>query len=60
MGEKPNERMSKEPWKPRIRKKRPYLGTLNWERHKAKLTAKRKAANRAARETRRAQHRAAM
>ena len=43
---------------PYVRIRRPWLGTLNWEKHKARLAKKRKARNKAARMTRRAQRRA--
>ena len=43
---------------PYVRIRRPWLGTLNWERHKRKLANKRRAANKVARQTRRAQRRA--
>lgn len=46
------------PYKPRPRVRRPWLGTLNWERHKAKQASKRKARNIQARKTRKAQRRA--
>lgn len=42
-----------EPWQ-----KRPHLGTANWKRHKARAANRRKAANIAARKTRKAQRRA--
>lgn len=58
MGNLHNEILRKEPWKPRIRKRNPILGAINWERHKAKLAAKRKIKNRIARKTRRTQYRA--
>ena len=43
---------------PYVRILRPWLGTLNWERHKRKLANQRRAHNRMARQTRRAQRRA--
>lgn len=43
---------------PYVRIRRPWLGTLNWERHERKLANKRRAANKVARQTRRAQRRA--
>ena len=43
---------------PYVRIRRPWLGTLNWERHKRKLANQRRAHNRMARQTRRAQRRA--
>lgn len=46
------------PTTPYVRIRRPWLGTLNWERHKRKLAAKRRAANKVARQTRKAQRRA--
>lgn len=48
----------REPFKPRPRIRRPWLGTLNWESHKAKLARKRRAGNIQARKTRKAQRRA--
>lgn len=48
----------RKPFRPRPRVRRPWLGTLNWERHKAKLAKKRKARNIQARKTRKAQRRA--
>lgn len=47
-----------EPYTPRPRVRRPWLGSLNWERRKAKLAKKRKAWNIQARKTRKAQRRA--
>ena len=43
---------------PRPRVRRPWLGTLNWERSKAKRAARRKARNIQARKARKAQRRA--
>lgn len=43
---------------PRPRMRRPWLGTLNWERHKRKMANKRRAHNRMAHHTRTAQRRA--
>lgn len=50
----------KEPAKfvPAPRVRHPWLGTLNWKRHKDRLAARRKAANKRARQTRKAQRRA--
>ena len=48
----------REPFRPGQRVRRPWLGTLNWERHKAKLARKRRAGNIQARKTRKAQRRA--
>ena len=48
----------RKPTTPYVRIRRPWLGTLNWERHKKKLARKRRAANRVARQTRKAQRRA--
>ena len=46
------------PTTPYVRIRRPWLGTLNWERHKKRLARKRRAANKLARQTRKAQRRA--
>ena len=46
------------PFVPAPRVRHPWKGTLNWQRHKEKLAAKRKARNIAARRTRKAQRRA--
>ena len=46
------------PTAPKPRQKRPHLGAANWERHKARAAKRRKAANIAARKTRKAQRRA--
>jgi hypothetical protein len=43
---------------PHVRIRRPWLGTLNWEHHNRKMANKRRAANKVARQTRRAQRRA--
>ena len=43
---------------PYVRIRRPWLGTLNWERHKRRLANKRRSANKQARMTRKAQRRA--
>ena len=45
-------------FKPAPRVRRPWMGTLNWERHKKKQAAKRKAHNIIAHKSRAAQHRA--
>jgi len=44
---------------PRPRIRRPWLGDLNWARHKRKLANKRRAHNQMARQARKAQRRAA-
>ena len=46
-------------FQPRFRISRPWLGALNWEKHKRKLANQRRAHNKMARQTRRAQRRAA-
>lgn len=46
-------------YKPHPRIRHPWLGTLNWERHKHKRAKKRYFANKVARQTRKAQRRAA-
>jgi len=55
-----NSGRKKEPAKfePAPRVRHPWLGTLNWEGHKDRLAARRKAANKRARQTRKAQRRA--
>ena len=44
---------------PRPRLRRPWLGALNWERHKRKLANKRRAHNQMAKQARKTQRRAA-
>ena len=58
MKEEADKRRARNAFKPRPRIHRPWLGALNWERHKKKLADKRRAANKVARQTRRAQRRA--
>ena len=55
MRKKPAKRRHTTPY---VRIRRPWLGTANWEKHKRKLANKRRAANKVARQTRRAQRRA--
>ena len=54
-----DEAAKREAFKPAPRIRRPWLGTLNWERHKRKMERKRRAANKLARQTRKAQRGAA-
>ncbi len=52
------EAANREVFKPAPRIRRPWLGSLNWEHHKRKLESMRRAANKQARQTRKAQRRA--
>ena len=58
LNEMRKETSKRKPTTPYVRIRRPWLGTLNWEKHKARLAKKRKARNKVARMTRRAQRRA--
>ena len=52
------EKAKRNAFKPQARVRRPWQGTVNWEGHKRKLENKRRAANKVARQTRKAQRRA--